>query len=136
MKLYHKPSFSSQKTYFSLYTSILLLSLSFNFIYAKKGTPFLRTLLFFVGFISTIHHCRTFDDEYCDVFRILDVFLANLLGLYLLYLYQNTITYGIILIICLLFLYIQPKYHSSKTQSLLNSFIHIFVAMVLLFNNL
>ena len=136
MKFYHTPSFSINKPYYSLYTSILLLLLSLYFIYTNKGTLSLRILLFLVGFISTIHHCRTFDDEYRDVFRVLDMFFANLLGLYILYLYQNTITYGIILSVCLLYLYIQLKCKSLKLQSLLHSYIHILVAMVLLFNNL
>jgi hypothetical protein len=136
MKFYYTPSLSFNKTYYSLYTSLLLLSLSLYFIYTKKGTLLLRNLLFLVGFLSTIHHCRTFDDEYRDVFRILDMFFANLLGLYILYLYQNTITYGIILSVCLLFLYIQLQCKSSKLQSLLHSYIHILVAAVLLFNNL
>jgi hypothetical protein len=136
MKFYYTPCLSSNKVYYSLYTSILLLLLSFYFIYSKKGTPFLRTLLFLVGFISTIHHCRTFDDEYRDVFRILDMFFANLLGLYILYLYRNRTTFIILLAISLLFLYIQLKCKSLKLQSLLHSFIHIFVAIVLLSNNL
>lgn len=136
MKFYHTPSFSINKPYYSLYTSILLLLLSFYFIYTNKGTLSLRILLFLVGFISTIHHCRTFDDEYRDVFRVLDMLFANLLGLYILYLYQNTITYGILLFVSLFFLYIQLKCKSSKTQSLLHSYIHILVAMVLLSNNL
>lgn len=136
MEFYHMPSFSIHKTYYALYTSLFLFSLSLYFFYTKKGTPTLRKLLFLVGFFSTIHHCRTYEDEYHDVFRILDLFFANLLGLYILYLYQNPITYGIILIICLLFLYIQLECKSSKTQSLLNSYIHILAAMALLFNNL
>lgn len=136
MKFYHMPSFSIHKTYYSLSTSLFLLLLSLYFFYTKKGTPLLRNLLFLVGFFSTIHHCRTYEDEYHDVFRILDLFFANLLGLYILYLYQNTITYGIILSVCLLYLYIQLECKSLKLQSLLSSYIHIIVAMALLFNNL
>lgn len=135
MKFYHSPSFSMDKTYYALYSSIMLLLLSLYFIYTKKGTLTLRILLFIVGLISTIHHCRTYDDEDYDIFKIIDWILVAIFGLYILYLYQNRTTFIVLLVISVLILYLQLKSKPSKTQSLLNSFIHILVAMILLLNN-
>lgn len=135
MKFYIKPSFSLNKKYYSLYTSILLLLLSIYLLYKNKGTLILQYLLFIVGFISIIHHCRSFDDEYNDIFRIIDICFANILGLYIIYLYPNEITFGFIFLISFLFLYTQNKCKSSKVQSLLHSIIHISVIIIILLNN-
>lgn len=136
MKFYIKPCFSFNKKYYSLYTSFILLLLSFYLISTNKGTLTLQYLLLIVGFISIIHHCRSFEDEYNDIFRIIDICFANILGLYIIYLYPNEITFGIIFIISFLFLYTQNKCKSSKIQSILHSFIHILVSLIIILNNL
>lgn len=135
MKFYICPSFSKQKSYYSLFTSFLLLFLSINFIYYKKGPELLQFLLCLVGIFSVIHHSRSFSDEYNDFICILDRIFANLLGIYILFLYQNNRTFGIIIFISFLFVFIQNKCQSPKNQSFLHSFIHILVCMILILNH-
>jgi len=135
MKFYSKPCFSKEKSYYSLLTSFLIFSFSIYYILSNKGTVSLQYLLFLVGFTSIIHHCRSFSDEYNDFICILDRIFANILGFYIIFLYQNYITFGILIIISFLFLYTQNKCKSSKNQSFLHSFIHILVCLILVFNN-
>lgn len=134
MIFYIKPCFSKEKSYYSLVTSFLIFSFSIYYILFNKGTVSLQYLLFLVGFTSILHHCRSFSHEYKDFIRILDIVFANILGIYILYLYYNCLTFGILIIISFVFLYSQNKCKSSKNQSFLHSFIHILVCLILIIN--
>lgn len=133
MILYQKPSFSSKKKYYSLYSSLTLFLLSLYIIYRKEKS-FLSLLLFITGFISSIHHCRSFEDKYNDIFRILDMTFANILGIYILYKHPNQITFGGIFAIVFLFLHLHMKVKSIKLKSLLHSFLHYILCFVVIYN--
>ena len=137
MKFYKIPKFCFRKKYYySLYTSFFLCMTSL-YLFEKKQTPrILQRLLFLVGVISMIHHCRSFQDDYDDFFRIIDIIFANLLGLCILYLYPNQKTFTLLTIICFLFFHVQFQCKSNpQKQSILHSFIHMIV-IIIIFSNL
>ena len=80
-------------------------------------------------------HNEMEDEIEFDYLCIFDRIFANLLGIYILYLYPNNITFVLLITICFLFLFIQTKCQSSKNQSFLHGFIHILVCMILIVNN-
>jgi hypothetical protein len=133
MKLYYKPSFSSKKKYYSLYSSLTLFVLSLYIIYRKEKS-FLSLLLFITGFISSIHHCRSFEDEYNDICRILDMTFANILGIYILYKHPNQITFGGIFAIVCLFLHLHMQVKSIKLKSFFHSFLHYLLCLLVIYN--
>ena len=135
MKFYKVPKFCYGKNYYSLYTSFLLFMASLYLFQNNQGPMILKSSLFFVGLTSMIHHCRSFEDDYNDIFRIIDIIFANLFGLLILYLYPNPKTFALLTFISVLFLHIQfqCKQHPKK-QSILHSFIHIFVIMIIFLN--
>lgn len=136
MKFYKIPKLCFRKKhYYSLLTSFLLFMTSL-YLFERNQTPLiLQRLLFLVGVISMIHHCRSFQDDYDDFFRIIDIVFAILLGLCIIYLYPNEKTFLLLILICFLFLHVQFQCKANpKKQSILHSFIHIIVIIIIFLN--
>ena len=134
MKFYITPSIDSSKSYYSLYTSVLFVILSFYLGYYKKCPSIVYLTILVVGFVSMIHHARSFEDEYDDVFRYVDIFFAFSLSILIIYFYLHkvTIVFGIFLVS--LFVYIQKNCTSPRIKSILHAIFHLLVIFLLLYN--
>ena len=129
MKLFIPPQFSKEYYYYSFYSSILLLCSSIYLYFMNQSLSF---LLGVVGLLSIFHHSRSYEQEFNDLFRYLDIFFANLLGLYIFYLFPNKETVFFLSLISFLYLSIQ-KINSFQYKSLLHSFIHIILCFMIFF---
>ena len=131
-QLYKTPSFSCNKPYYSLLSSISLLFLSIYLIYRQKRIGYLALI---VSILSIIHHCRSYDgDDYNDVLQVLDVSFAITLGVVLFL--QNTYNKIVTAVIIVLYLAILFMFSDKPhIQSFIHMIIHILV-MHMLFHEL
>ena len=134
MKFYIIPSFSSTKFYYSFYSSFLFILLGLYFIMTKRATKSIQYSLVLVGVISTIHHCRSFSDEYNDMVRLIDISCACFIAFLIIY---NNFTINVLFVAtCIVgfFLYIQNSNNlNSKQKSLLHGIFHISVCLSVFF---
>lgn len=134
MKFYIIPSFCSTKFYYSFYSSFLFILLGFYFIMTKRATKPIQYTLIFVGVISTIHHCRSFSDEYNDIFRLIDISCACLLAFLILYVNYTMNVLFVATCIVGFFLYIQNSNDlNSEQKSLYHGIFHIIVCLSVFF---
>ena len=88
IQLYKTPSFSCDKPYYSLLSSILLLFLSIYLIYRQKRNGYLALI---VSILSILHHCRSYSEfppslsDETDFLQVLDVPSQLLWGLFYFY---------------------------------------------------
>ena len=127
-QLYKTPSFSCNKPYYSLLSSISLLFLSIYLIYRQKRIGYLALI---VSILSIIHHCRSYDgDDYNDVLQVLDVSFAITLGVVLFL--QNTYNRIVTTLIIVLYLAILFMFSDKPhIQSFIHMIIHILVMHML-----
>ena len=135
MKFYIFPTISISKNYYSFYTSFGFLLLYLYLTFYQKGPPLLQNVILLVAIFSMIHHVRSFEDDYHDFFRYMDILLATCLSVLILFYYFNQVTifFGILLVS--LFFYIQIKCKSfPKKQSILHACLHLLVISLLIYN--
>ncbi len=129
MQFYIPPEISKDKYYYSWFSSFLFVILGVYFIVTNRATKSIQYTLLVVGVLSVIHNIRTFDDEYNDIIRHIDILFASLLA-YLIYKSnptRTTIIFGYFTLV--LFLYISHVSTNSLSRSLLHSFLHILVCL-------
>lgn len=132
MKIYEYPTFNRGYTYYSLLTSILFILVAI-YLYYSITTQDLALLLSLVGLFSVFHHARSYEQNYNDYFRYVDILFANILGLYIMIHFKNIFTLSILgLIICLFFSI--NKCSSPKTKSFIHSYLHLLVILVVFYN--
>lgn len=130
MKLFIPPIFSNEYHYYSFYSSIIILCSSIYLYFMNHSLSF---LLGIVGLLSIFHHSRAYEQEFNDLFRYLDIFIANFSGLYILYVYPTEETVFFLSLISFLYLYIQ-KINSFSYKSLLHSIIHLILCFMIFFH--
>ncbi len=132
--LYTKPSFSCDKPYYSLVSSITMLLLSFYLLYRQKPIAY---LVLIVSILSIFHHCRSYSDfppslsKETDLLQVVDFLFALCLGVILFR--QNT--YNKIIISIIIFLYFNILLiflDYPHIQSFLHMVIHLLVVHMLL----
>lgn len=136
-QLYKTPSFSCDKPYYSLLSSISLLFLSIYLIYRQKRIGFLALI---VSILSILHHCRSYSEfppslsDETDFLQVLDVSFAITLGVVLFL--QNTYNKIVTAVIIVLYLAILFMFSDNPhIQSFIHMIIHILV-MHMLFHEL
>lgn len=130
--IYKYPEFNKNYTYYSFFTSILFI-LVVIYLYNSNAERDLTLLLSIVGFFSVIHHARSYEQNYNDYFRYVDILFANILGLYIMIHFKNIFTLSILgLIICLFFSI--NKCSSPRTKSLIHSYLHLTVILIIFYN--
>lgn len=130
MKFFIFPTFTKTSRYYSFYSSILLLCSSIYLYFMNQSLSF---LLGIVGLLSIFHHSRSYEQEFNDLFRYLDIFFANLLGLYVFYLFPTIYSVFLLSLIGFLFLSLQ-KIESPIYKSFFHSIIHILVCFIIFFH--
>lgn len=119
MIIYKIPKFSCKKPYYSLLSSILMLVVS---IYVQNS------LALVVSIFSSVHHCRTYEDDDHDLVKLFDMMFAILLGISFLQKKDN-LKY----IISIIFIYIFIQFvKSTHMQSFLHMILHGLVIYMLL----
>jgi hypothetical protein len=132
MKLFISPIFSDKYHYYSFYSSILILCTSIYLFYCNVSLFYLVGI---VGLLSIFHHSRAYEQFSNDIFRFIDIFFANLLGIYILYLYPNEITVFLLSVIGFIYLSIQ-KIQSFRLKSFLHSLMHFTLCFLIFFHYL
>ena len=69
MKFYICPTFSKKKFYYSCYSSFLCFTWTLFYHFKKVLEKIVQYGLILMGLISMVHHCRSFTDDYQDIFR-------------------------------------------------------------------
>ena len=94
MNFYSIPNCMPYSVFFSLYSSYIFIVLGI-FILTIPNNPIpiwfgiIQTL---VGIISTLHHMRPYEQYYNDIIQYIDIFLANVYGVCIVYLFKDIIT--------------------------------------------
>jgi len=138
MKFYILPSYSPKKFYYSWYSSFLFIVLGIYFILKDLSSKWVQYNLLLVGFISIIHHRRSFEDEYHDIYRLVDIFFALLLSFRIVY--ENCTPDILFIGTCFIFFFLftqiilSPK--NPKMKSILHALLHLFacICILLLYN--
>ena len=132
IKFYTIPTISSSKYYYSFYTSFGFILLYFYLQCYQKCASILYHTILLVGIVSSIHHIRSFEDDYNDMFRYIDIVLATCFTLLMVFFYWNQvlICFGILLVV--FFFYIQTQITSPKKQSIFHAWLHLLVISLVL----
>ena len=130
MKLFIPPQFSKEYHYYSFYSSIIILCSSIYLYFMNCSLSFLVGV---VGLLSIFHHSRSYEQKSTDIFRCIDIFFANLLGLYIFYLYPNEETVFFLSLIGFLYLFIK-KINSFQYKSFLHSIMHFLLCFMIFFH--
>ena len=131
MKFYICPTFSKKKFYYSCYSSFLFVLLGLYFIISKKAGKILQYGLILMGLISMVHHCRSFTDDYQDIFRYIDMICANLLALIVFFDHPTKTTFFLGCFVLLLYLYIQNICRSPVYKSLFHALFHTIMCLII-----
>lgn len=134
MIFYHRPKFSSKSFNYSLLSSFLFVLLGVYFIILQKAPLVIQYVTLLVGIFSVLHHLRSYNEEYRDIIRILDIMFANALAIAVFY-YQPTLVtllFGILLLGT--FLSIQYWMTSNKYKSLVHALFHTSICIFLFFS--
>lgn len=120
--------------YWSLWTSILFFPLG-CYLYSLPGYPKpVSILIIILGVVSTIHHTRSYEDDYNDTIRWLDYIVALLLGGCLFYYYYDKVLFWVLGIIG--FVIKTNIYSLCKTEekSLIDALLHLYIICSLLYS--
>jgi len=120
--------------YWSFWTSLLLFPLG-CYLYSVPGyqKP-ISILVIILGVVSTLHHTRSYDDEYNDTIRWLDYIVALLLVGCLFYYYYDKVSFWVLGIIGFI---IKTKVYSlckTEEKSLIDALFHLYIICSLLYS--
>ena len=132
MIFYYKPSFKWTYPNYSLLSSFLFILLGIYFIITKQAPIIIQNITLIVGIISVIHHCRTFDEDFNDIFRMIDIFFANLLVVLIFYYKPTYDTFCFGLFLLFFFLMIQ-KFYSNRNKSFFHAIFHLLICIFIFF---
>ena len=133
MIFYYKPSFKWNYPNYSLFSSLLFIIVGMYLMITEQGPSTIQYMTLIVGLISVIHHCRTNDENFHDIFRMIDIFCANLLGLLVFY-YKptyDTLYFGIFILF--IFILIQ-KLNCNRNKSFFHALFHISICIFILYS--
>ena len=131
MYIYCFPSYKRTNSYHSFYSSLLFIPLSFIISDFTTLQKWYSDILFLVGCVSSAHHIRSYGqgNAWYDMIRYLDVFLANLLGISMLYIY-HTCKYFYIFGFCILLLFLLIlSVDNNRLKTQLHAIFHIMIVM-------
>ena len=138
MYFYIFPKINKHYTYLSFYSSLLFIPLGFIVKDVSILPRLFGKLLICIGAISSFNHLRTYESpvKYNDIFRYIDIGLANILGLCIFFIFEKTLG-SLLYYLCCFILYISIPLgfiHNKRLKTILHSIFHILIILYILFH--
>ena len=121
--------------YLSFYSSFLFYILSLvSYKYYPKNFKLFPIIFFILSTLSVMHHTRHYGEEYWDEIGVLDVVMAGLTGLILIYYYYRNIILWLMITFIIYIRYCLYKTKDINYKSKLHFWMHIisFLCILLL----
>lgn len=126
----------------SLYTAFLMFLLSMNLLILKLTTEWIQTphwflILYFIqSCVSTVHHTRTYNENYTDAVRVIDILTAYgvLVSIMILF-WNNLLTYVLFIIAgsIIILLRISDNMH---VKSFVHATFHLVISVYILIQSI
>lgn len=138
MNLYSFPCYKSENYYHSFFTSLLFIPLSFIISDFTTLPIWYSYIIFFVGCVSSAHHLRAYGEknDWYDMVRYLDVFLANILAFFMIYFYHKSKYFYIFGFLSLILFKSILYIDNNQLKTLIHSIFHIIIVMIIFIESL
>ena len=129
--IFNKPFFihsnySANNTYWSFFTSLLFIIPCY--LLKEKKLKYLTLLL---TIISTIHHTRSYNDKFDDIFQVIDQTIAIIFGLVVCY-YFFSFRVFVLLLLLLIFQIKIDNSNIEKSKSMYHACFHLVMIIFLI----
>lgn len=133
---YARPLWKKNSAYWSLFSSFIFFPAGLiAVLYRKKNDipVWLGYDIFLVAFVSVFHHMRAYDEEYDDWLRLIDLVIANSLGVILVVLFWNRIGLWVGMTLVVISMVFLQRARLPNTKSLWHAIFHFLVIATVIY---